>query len=62
MWKNPRNESGQSICPICQSPVLETDAIVELGNFVYHARCREDTHSESRESQEGWKERRARSR
>ena len=38
MLKNPSDDSGRVLCPVCNAPI--TDAwILQAGHFAYHRKC-----------------------
>jgi hypothetical protein len=38
MLKNPRDDEGRALCPICNEPI-ESRSTAEAGDFAYHMEC-----------------------
>ena len=38
MLRNPRNDAGQVLCPVCNLPITD-ERTIEAGRFAYHRGC-----------------------
>jgi len=39
MLRNPRDESGRVLCPICDAPITDERTTVQTWRIAYHREC-----------------------